>query len=154
MAIRSVWKWKAHLISVRKIRLRTDKQGSSEPPRDDCGTSQKPSWLAKPAANVRGGRDEKRLTIRRRSLPVENLMTKMKCEEVHRDAGDLRTKISIQPVNLSYGCEGFWPEPTKKETGDGTLTPSWNTVRTKLRDLIGKWKSLPFRRRISGLIER
>ena len=47
------------MISVRKIRLRAEKQGSSEPPRDDCGTSQKPSRLAKPAANVRGERDKK-----------------------------------------------------------------------------------------------
>ncbi len=68
----------------------------------------------------------------RRTLPVENLMTKTKCEEVHRDAWDLRTKISIQPVYLSYDCEGFWSKPTKKETERYSLPPPKEAVRSNV----------------------
>ena len=55
---RSPFRTKTSWHSIFVKSFRSEKRGSSEPPRDDCGTSQKPSWLAKPAASVRGERDE------------------------------------------------------------------------------------------------
>ena len=54
----------------------------------------------RPAANVRGGRDEKRLTLLTPLSPCGEPHDENEVEEVHRDAGDLRAKISIQSVSV------------------------------------------------------